>query len=92
MSVLLFSSFTIFISCGHSSHLGDHRCTLLYFAGVEFFSKAHLVTPVIDCCPKNAAAQLGLDIWMEKVHRRSLNLSLSYKIVPQPQNQILDVP
>ena len=27
-----------------------------------------------------------------KVHRRSLNLSSSYKIVPQPQNQISEVP
>jgi hypothetical protein len=26
------------------------------------------------------------------VHRRSLNLSSSYKIIPQPQNQIYDIP
>ena len=30
---------------------------------------------------------LGINM-LEKVHPRSLNLSSSYKIVPQPQNQI----
>nr|ABA98256.1 hypothetical protein LOC_Os12g29610 [Oryza sativa Japonica Group] len=76
---------------GGGGQLQKFRCLLhakllgLGLSRVTPLQQSWQIWVVLDYNLTKAAA-------IEKVHRRSLNLSSSYKIVPQPQNQISGVP